>query len=177
MFSLPYYFVVDCGEPIAPANGTMWILNGTTYLAEVKFECDPGFELIGNASNVCSLSGQWEPGTPTCQFIGSLYYMLHYYCYYYCWFSLFWRFCRSCSCSSWCSRNCNYCCNCCSVFRRLQCKYWLRVDENCMHLLRFGRSLCRFKTNWCYPKSLSRWRWWCHKCNGAISFWFIRLSL
>jgi len=61
---------VDCGEPIAPANGTVFIENGTKYNAEVTFECDTGYSLIGNASNMCQLSGEWEPGTPTCQYIG-----------------------------------------------------------------------------------------------------------
>ena len=66
-------FVADCEEPIAPANGNVSVTNGTIYGAEVNYWCDSGFRLIGNASNVCNLSGQWEPGPPTCQLIGSLY--------------------------------------------------------------------------------------------------------
>ena len=53
-----------------PANGNILVTNDTNYNAEVYFECDTGFRLDGTASSVCQLSGQWEPGTPTCQIIG-----------------------------------------------------------------------------------------------------------
>jgi len=53
-----------------PTNGTMSVTNDTQYGAEVSFECDNGFRIEGNASSVCQLSGQWEPGSPTCQLIG-----------------------------------------------------------------------------------------------------------
>jgi len=66
-------FVVDCEVPSAPANGTVSVTNGTNYGAQVDFQCDTGFRLVGNASNVCNLSGQWEPGPPNCQVIGSLF--------------------------------------------------------------------------------------------------------
>ena len=56
-----------------PPNGNVSVINGKQYGAEVYFECDTGFRLDGNASNVCQLSGQWEPGTPTCQLIGSFF--------------------------------------------------------------------------------------------------------
>ena len=64
--------VVDCKVPSAPVNGTVSVTNGTKYGAKADFGCDTGFRLIGNASSVCHLSGQWEPETPTCQLIGSL---------------------------------------------------------------------------------------------------------
>jgi len=51
----------------------VYVTNGTTFGAEVHYGCDTGFSLDGNASNVCSLSGQWEPETPNCQLIGNLY--------------------------------------------------------------------------------------------------------
>ena len=53
-----------------PPNGTVSSPNETNYNAEVYYECDTGFRLEGNMSSVCQLSGQWEPGTPTCQLIG-----------------------------------------------------------------------------------------------------------
>ena len=53
-----------------PPNGTVTVTNGTHYKAEILFECDTGFRLNGNASNVCNLSGHWKPGMPTCQLIG-----------------------------------------------------------------------------------------------------------
>jgi len=61
---------VDCGEPMPPSNGTVTVLSGTLYGAEVSYECNTGFKLDGNASNVCNLTGQWEQGTPTCQPLG-----------------------------------------------------------------------------------------------------------
>jgi len=64
-------YVVDCGEPNVPVNGTVAVSNDTTYGAEVYFACDTGFRLEGNASSVCQLSGQWEPGTPICQIVGN----------------------------------------------------------------------------------------------------------
>jgi len=69
--------LVHCDEPNAPANGTVSVTNGTKYGAKVDFGCDTGFRLIGNARSVCHLSGQWEPGTPTCQLIGPLYYLYY----------------------------------------------------------------------------------------------------
>jgi len=68
-----YYFVVVCDVPIAPANGTVSVMNGTQYGAVVAYECGIGFRLDGMASSVCKLTGQWEPGPPTCQLIGYLY--------------------------------------------------------------------------------------------------------
>ena len=65
--------IVDCKEPVAPANGTVSLTSDTTFSAVVDYECDTEFMLVGNASNVCNQSGQWEPGTPTCHFIGKLY--------------------------------------------------------------------------------------------------------
>jgi len=53
-----------------PANGTVSVTNGTQYNAEVYVECNVGFTILGNASIVCQLSGQWEPESPTCQLIG-----------------------------------------------------------------------------------------------------------
>jgi len=61
---------VDCGHPIEPTNGTLSLTNGTHYDADVYFECNIGFTILGNKSSVCQQSGQWEPGTPHCQLIG-----------------------------------------------------------------------------------------------------------
>jgi len=67
-----YVFVEgDCAQPMAPVNGIVSFTKGTKFGTEVYFGCDTGFRLEGNATNVCNLSGQWEPGTPTCQRIGS----------------------------------------------------------------------------------------------------------
>jgi len=55
---------------MSPPNGTVIVPSGTLHGAEVSFECDTGFMLDGNASNECNLTGQWEPGTPTCKPLG-----------------------------------------------------------------------------------------------------------
>jgi len=65
---------VDCGQPMAPTNGTVSVSNGTQYGAEVYFDCDVGFRLDGNKSSVCQFTGQWEPKPLTCQFIGDYYF-------------------------------------------------------------------------------------------------------
>jgi len=65
---------VDCEQPMPPTNGTVSETINTQYGAEVYFGCDTGFRLIGTANSVCHLSGQWEPGAPTCQLIGNYYY-------------------------------------------------------------------------------------------------------
>ena len=61
---------VDCGQPTSPTNGVVSFSSGTTPGAEVRFQCNPGFRLDGNAMNMCNLTGKWEPETPTCQLIG-----------------------------------------------------------------------------------------------------------
>jgi len=61
---------------MVPANGKITVISGTTSGAEVDYECDTGFRLVGNASNLCNQSGQWEPEPPTCQFIGNLYVLI-----------------------------------------------------------------------------------------------------
>ena len=57
-------------------NGTVSVTNGTHYDADVHFECDTGFRLDGTASSICQISGQWVPGTPTCQLIGKYCFLL-----------------------------------------------------------------------------------------------------
>jgi len=67
------FVILDCEEPAAPTNGSVSVTNGKAFGAVVNYGCDTGFRLVGNASNVCGLAGQWEPGPPTCQLIGYLY--------------------------------------------------------------------------------------------------------
>lgn len=55
---------------MVPTNGTVSVINGTQFGAEIYFECDTGFRLNGNASSVCQHSGQWDAETPNCQHIG-----------------------------------------------------------------------------------------------------------
>jgi len=68
-YQLTCFVEVDCGQPVPPKNGTVSVPSGTTLGAEVTFECNIGFKLDGNASNVCQPSKHWEPGTPNCQLI------------------------------------------------------------------------------------------------------------
>ena len=62
-----YFQQVTCDNPVqAPANGTVVVFN-TTVDSIIEFECNPGFELIGDSTAVCEQSGDWSMvELPTC---------------------------------------------------------------------------------------------------------------
>ena len=64
------YFTTDCGSLTPPTNGSMSEQNSTTYLSTVEFECDMGFDLIGNHSLVCNGTGHWNATVPACRIKG-----------------------------------------------------------------------------------------------------------
>ena len=65
--SLYYVFtVVDCGVIGAPENGEI-TLNGTTFDSEATYECDEGFELVGNVTRTCEATGNWSGEEPVCE--------------------------------------------------------------------------------------------------------------
>ena len=59
-------YVVDCGTPPLPAAGGYQLVS-TLYGARVTYFCEPGYELVGEATAVCQASapGSWS-GAPTC---------------------------------------------------------------------------------------------------------------
>ena len=58
--------MVDCGSLDAPANGSVDLSNGTTFGSTAIYSCDEVFELQGNSTRMCLLSGQWSYEPPTC---------------------------------------------------------------------------------------------------------------
>ena len=65
-FTTLYRFtVVDCGKIGDPKNGEV-TFNGTTFGSEATYECDEGFELVGEATRVCEATGEWSGEEPVC---------------------------------------------------------------------------------------------------------------
>ncbi|XP_063877551.1 sushi, von Willebrand factor type A, EGF and pentraxin domain-containing protein 1-like isoform X4 [Scylla paramamosain] len=62
----PQCFRKDCGEMKAPKNGYAMGI-GTQYGEEVRFMCEEGYLLQGEALVTCQASGEWSALTPTCQ--------------------------------------------------------------------------------------------------------------
>ena len=53
----------DCGEIQPPQNGFVVGNNGHV----VMFDCDPGYELYGDAQVMCLNNGNWSFKLPQCQ--------------------------------------------------------------------------------------------------------------
>ena len=54
------YFLVDCGPPLAPSNGSLEIYTNTTEGSEVSYHCNPHFVPEGRFTAVCNGS-EWSP--------------------------------------------------------------------------------------------------------------------
>ena len=65
--------IVDCGNATTPANATVTLTNGTTYLSKATFKCNIGYDLIGNSESMCQASGTWSKTDTTCQIKGETY--------------------------------------------------------------------------------------------------------
>ncbi|XP_066270976.1 P-selectin-like [Branchiostoma lanceolatum] len=64
--SNPTTISVQCPVIIAPANGSLTSTGYNTYLDVVEFSCDQGYELVGNSSATCLVSGNWSSSVPDC---------------------------------------------------------------------------------------------------------------
>ena len=53
----------DCGQIQPPQNGSVIENNGQI----IKFVCDPGYELHGDAQATCLQTGNWSVKVPQCQ--------------------------------------------------------------------------------------------------------------
>ena len=58
--------VVDCGSLDDPENGRV-LLSTTLFGSAATYECDTGFNLIGDMERTCQENGQWTGGAPTCE--------------------------------------------------------------------------------------------------------------
>ncbi|XP_077904066.1 sushi, von Willebrand factor type A, EGF and pentraxin domain-containing protein 1 isoform X2 [Ictidomys tridecemlineatus] len=64
--SLPECVPVECPQPEELPNGIIDV-QGLTYLSTALYTCKPGFELVGNTTNLCGENGHWLGGKPTCR--------------------------------------------------------------------------------------------------------------
>ncbi|XP_043916972.1 sushi, von Willebrand factor type A, EGF and pentraxin domain-containing protein 1 isoform X2 [Protopterus annectens] len=63
--SPPHCELITCSVPDDIKNGKL-ILNGTTYLSTVSYECDYGFRLQGPSVLQCGDEGKWNDTYPVC---------------------------------------------------------------------------------------------------------------
>ena len=66
--SLPSCNIVSCGSPDSISNGS---LTGRvfTYNSSVTYECNIGFNLIGDSTLSCLSSGVWSSSVPSCNLV------------------------------------------------------------------------------------------------------------
>jgi hypothetical protein len=60
-----FVLVINCGDPGIPTNGER-TGSGTNAGNELKYECKPGFRLIGVSKLVCQQDGTWTASRPSC---------------------------------------------------------------------------------------------------------------
>ena len=59
-----------CTSLSNPQHGSLSTPNGTELEDEAIYECDDGFELVGNSRRWCRSTGSWSGTAPTCKQIG-----------------------------------------------------------------------------------------------------------
>ena len=76
------YLISDCTTLTAPANGTIVNPSDVAFGSVIRFECNAGFNLIGNATRQCSVNSSvgaaemyWTGTTPTCEIKGIIYFI------------------------------------------------------------------------------------------------------
>ncbi|XP_013391007.1 sushi, von Willebrand factor type A, EGF and pentraxin domain-containing protein 1 [Lingula anatina] len=57
---------IKCDEPRVPKHGEV-IGRRVTFASKVSFQCDAGYNLVGNATLECLESGEWSAPSPTCE--------------------------------------------------------------------------------------------------------------
>lgn len=63
--SLPACQLMNCGARAAPANGFR-VGNKFTYNEILRFDCNPGYKLVGSNSRRCQANGVWSGVAPSC---------------------------------------------------------------------------------------------------------------
>ncbi|KAK4288839.1 hypothetical protein Pmani_038162 [Petrolisthes manimaculis] len=59
---------LECGPPAPITNGRYTLLNTTRhYLSQVRYECQPGYTLIGRSDLVCDIDERWNGPPPRCE--------------------------------------------------------------------------------------------------------------
>ena len=58
---------VDCGTLPNPANGQVSHTTGTTFGQTATYNCNTGYNLVGDSTRTCQDTGQWGGSAPNCQ--------------------------------------------------------------------------------------------------------------
>ena len=59
--------VVDCASLTDPANGQVDHTSGTTFGHTATYNCNTGYNLVGDRTRTCQVTGEWSRSEPTCQ--------------------------------------------------------------------------------------------------------------
>ena len=58
---------MDCGTLPDPANGRVSHTTGTTFGETATYSCNLGYNLVGDRTRTCQVTGVWSGSAPTCQ--------------------------------------------------------------------------------------------------------------
>ena len=56
-----------CGQPPQISNGDVLVAAGTVYSSSIRYRCNTGYRLAGNAYRTCAIDGHWSEREPRCQ--------------------------------------------------------------------------------------------------------------
>ncbi|XP_053399292.1 CUB and sushi domain-containing protein 3-like [Mercenaria mercenaria] len=56
---------VSCDEIVAPASGS-FVISSNGTVSTVSYNCDTGYNIVGDETRSCTANGQWTSGTPEC---------------------------------------------------------------------------------------------------------------
>ena len=58
---------MDCGSLTNPANGQVSHTAGTTFGQTATYNCNTGYNRVGDNTRMCQATGEWSGSEPTCQ--------------------------------------------------------------------------------------------------------------
>ena len=62
-----FLIAVDCDSLADPVNGQVTHTAGTTLGQTATYSCNAGYNLVGNSTRTCQVTGVWSGSEPTCQ--------------------------------------------------------------------------------------------------------------
>ncbi|XP_060618494.2 sushi, von Willebrand factor type A, EGF and pentraxin domain-containing protein 1 isoform X2 [Anolis sagrei] len=62
--TVPTCHPVSCGEPMKLPNGVIENITGHSFGSEVRYQCNPGYQLIGSPLLFCQANRQWNSEAP-----------------------------------------------------------------------------------------------------------------
>ena len=63
---------VDCGTLTDPANGWVTLTVGTSLGQVATYNCNTGYNLVGDSTRTCQAEGNWSGSAPTCEGIHAI---------------------------------------------------------------------------------------------------------